>query len=152
MKTKQEIVKAGIEKKISQVDGFRQQLNDLLAHECQPKKNEYDMHHHVHRSEDLAELHLISDQLETAVHELDELRRLEFFPEARHSTVEFGTVVKTDQETFFIAAGLDQIAVEDGTPILGIPVHGALYQSMKNKHVGDSFQYKGKTYQIKEII
>lgn len=154
MKTKKEIVRAGIEKKRTQVAGFRQQLDELLAHECKCGQvaNEYDVHPHKHHSESIAEVHLMADQFETAAHELDELQRLEFFPEAPHSAVEFGTVVKTNRETFFVSAGLDQFAEEDGTPILGIPVHSPIYKAMKSKCVGDSFEVSGKTYRIKEII
>ena len=152
MKTKMEIVKAGIEKKRSQVEGFRQQLNELMANECGQIANEYDIHPHLHHSESIAEVHLMADQFETAAHELDELQRLEFFPEAPHSSVEFGTVVKTNRETFFISAELDQFAEEDGTPILGIPVHSPLYQAMKRKCAGDCFEFSGNIYRIKEII
>ncbi len=152
MKTKREIVKAGIEKKRTQVEGFRQQLDELVAHECGHAGNEYDVHPHLHHSESIAEVHLMADQFETAAHELDELQRLEFFPEAPHASVEFGTVVKTNHETFFVSAGLDQFAEEDGTPILGIPVHSPLYKAMKKKCVGDSFEFSGQTYRIKEII
>jgi transcription elongation GreA/GreB family factor len=152
MNTKKEIIQAGICQHQSLVKDFQNQLNEVMNSELASKNKDHDFHQHTRRAELLAEVHLLQDQLESAVHELDEMKRLEFDPEEPHNAVEFGTVVKTNRETFFVAADLEKFQAGDGTPVLGIPVHSPIYRAMKRKSAGDSFEYAGNTYLIEEII
>ena len=64
---------------------------------------------------------------------------------------EYGTVVKTDKETFFISVGVERFYVDD-FPVFGISVQSPIYKVMKGKRVGDRFSYKGLTYRIEEIF
>jgi hypothetical protein len=64
---------------------------------------------------------------------------------------EYGTVVRTDKETFFISVGIEEFNV-DGQPVFGISVQSPIYRVMKGKKVGEHFTYNGITCLIEEIF
>jgi hypothetical protein len=89
--------------------------------------------------------------LHFANHELDELRHIQNYEHECHSMAEYGTVVKTDKETFFISVGIEQFYVGDQL-VYGISVQSPIYRAMKGKRVGDHFTLNGVSYLIEEIF
>jgi transcription elongation GreA/GreB family factor len=147
---KAEVLKAGIKQQQRLIDDFRKRVNDIMTSEAN-EGDEYDAHQQSFRSETMAEVGLLSDQLQYAAHELDELKHIRNYEHERHPVVEYGTVVKTDRDTFFISVGVERFYVDD-LPVFGISVQSPIYRVMKGKKVGDWFSDSGITYQIEEIF
>ena len=147
--TKKKILEAGLKQHQLVIDDFRQRIKELTTDPG--NKEEYDSPPQSFKSETIAEVSLLTDQLQFANHESDELSRLDFYAYIPHPKVEFGTVVKTNKDTFFVSAGIERFYAE-GKPIFGMSVLSPIYRAMKGKKVGDSFECAGKTYEIEEIL
>jgi len=132
------------------IDDFQKRVNEIMASEAN-EKDEYDSHQQSFKSETMTEVSLLSDQLRFAHHELEELRHIQNYEHECHSMAEYGTVVKTDKETFFISVGVEQFYVGD-QPVFGISVQSPIYRLMKGKKVGEHFTYHGITYLVEEIF
>ena len=65
-------------------------------------------------------------------------------------TVDFGSIVVTDKETFFVAVSLEAFDV-DGRHVYGLSDRAPIFFKMKGKKAGDSFTYNDTTYQIKDV-
>ncbi len=148
---KKEILTAGILKHQAVIEDFRTRIREMMIADKNINEEEYDAHGLSHKAETVAEVSLLTDQLQFANHELDELRKIESFTERIHPAVEFGTVVTTDKDTFFVAAAMEPFSV-DGRPISGLPVHSLLYKKMKGKREGETFSDGSTNYCIKEIF
>lgn len=151
VKFKKRILQAGIYKHQTVIDDFRQRISEMKNADVNVSEEQYDSHSQSHKEEAVAEISLLSDQLQFANHELEELRRIEVYLDHPHSVVEFGTVVVTDKATFFVSASIEQFFVDD-EPIFGLSVQSPLYKSMRGKRVGETFSYNQISYFIKEIF
>jgi len=147
---KSQILRASIMQQQKVIDDFQKRVNEIMASEAN-EKDEYDSHQQSFKSETMTEVSLLSDQLRFANHELEELKHIQNYGHECHSMAEYGTVVKTDKETFFISVGVEQFYVED-QPIFGISVQSPIYRLMKGKKVGERFTYRGVTYLVEEIF
>lgn len=148
---KKKILAAGIQKHQSVIDDFRQRIKEIMATDGNVNEEEYDSNIQSQKSENVEQASLLSDQLQFANVELDQLNKIESSIDRIHSVVEFGTVVITDKIAFFVSASIEQFSI-DGKPIFGLSVHSPLYASMKGKKEGESFSYGTTTYRIKEIF
>jgi hypothetical protein len=147
---KAKILQAGMIQQQKVIDDFQKRVNEIMASEAN-EKDEYDSHQQSFKSETMTEVSLLSDQLHFANHELDELKHIQNYEHECHAMAEYGTVVKTDKETFFISVGVEEFYVDD-QPIFGISVQSPIYRVMKGKGVGDYFTHQGVTYRIEEIF
>lgn len=148
---KKEIVQAGIKKHLAVMEDFRQRIKDITATDGNVNEEEYDSQVQSHNTEILAEASLLSDQLQFARHELEELKRIDSFLDRKHIIVEFGTVVVTDKATFFVSVSIEEFDV-NGKPMFGLSVQSPLYKCMRGKMVGETFTHEGTVYRIKEIF
>jgi hypothetical protein len=147
---KSRILEAGIAQQKKVIEDFRKRINEIMTSEAS-ESDEYDAHQQSFRSETMAEVSLLSDQLNLHSHELDQLMHLQPYYDENHLSAEYGTVVKTDKELFFISSGIERFRVND-ISLVGLSVHSPLYLAMKGKKVGDYFSYGGATYRIEEIF
>ena len=147
---KAKILQASMMQQQKVIDDFKKRVNELTASEAN-EKDEYDSHQQSFKSETMTEVSLLSDQLQFANHELDELKHIQNYEHECHSMAEYGTVVKTDKETFFISVGVEQFYADDQA-VFGISVQSPIYRTMKGKKVGDCFTYHGVIYLIEEIF
>lgn len=98
-----------------------------------------------HRQRDL-----FARQLDEALTGLQVLRKVS---EARplNNQPGLGSVVITDSQRFYVSLSLGEIEV-DGQPYFALSAFSPLYQAMAQSHPGDTFTFRGKSYQIKEIL
>lgn len=64
--------------------------------------------------------------------------------------VDLGAVVVTNQRTFFISTSLERVEIE-GRTVIGISQKAPIYQVMKGKKAGESFDYGGVRFAILEV-
>jgi len=71
-------------------------------------------------------------------------------PEKISESIESGAVVVTDQRIFFISTSVDLVEI-NGQSLFGISTKAPIYQTMKGKKVGDSFEFGGVRYHILDL-
>lgn len=69
---------------------------------------------------------------------------------AQSTVVEPGSVVVTDQLTFFIGVSSEKVEIE-GQQFFGISTKAPIYTSMKGLQKGSSFQYNETKYLIEDV-
>lgn len=148
---KREIIAAAIGKQTDLIGDFKRRIDDLLANDGNVNEEEYDNHQQSFKSESMAEVNLLSKQLDFANKELEELNRLEAYETHAHDTVEYGTIVKTDKQNFFVSASVEQLHV-GGMQVFGISINAPIYATMKGKRKGDTFRFNDVQYKILEIF
>jgi hypothetical protein len=145
---KAKILQTSILQQQKVIDDFKKRVAEIMETGA---NDEHEAHQQSFKFETMTEVSLLSDQLHFAYHELDELRHIQNYEHERHSMAEYGTVVKTDRETFFISVGIEEFYVND-QPIFGVSVQSPIYRAMKGKKVGEHFTYNGITYLIEDIF
>lgn len=149
--SKKEILLAAMASHESVMQDFRQRIREMQANETDENTDGSDKYTSSLRSETIAEMRLLEEQLEFASHEWEELVRIESYHDDVHDKVEFGSVVVTDRRTFFVSASIEEFNVGD-YPLFGLSVHTPLYKAMKGKRKNESFQYGGTIYLIKSVF
>ncbi|MCS5491650.1 GreA/GreB family elongation factor [Algoriphagus limi] len=71
-------------------------------------------------------------------------------PEKEFQTVDEGAVVETDQRIFFVSTSIEQVDV-NGKCVFGISTKAPIFQAMKGKKKGDSFEGGGIHYFIVDV-
>lgn len=145
---KSDILNAGLKKQEAIISDFRQRINDVMGDENGSKREEYDNFHQTFSPEALAELNILGNEVEFASNELEEMKRIDC--SQQHDQAEYGSVVKTDRQTFFVSASLEDFNVGE-RKFFGISVHSPIYYAMKGKKAGDRFKTRNVEYLIEEI-
>lgn len=146
---KREILEAGKQKQQSIINDFRSEINrireDTESEEGAPGLNEDG------EMKERGSLHinLIANQLNFAVTEMDLLNRM--IVDQLHEEIGTGSVVITDQGTFFISVSLEDFKA-DGQVIFGISTQAPLYEAMKGLRNGDCFAFNQTDYIIKDVF
>jgi hypothetical protein len=82
---------------------------------------------------------------------LDQMARLKLISlDKTYHKVEFGAIMETDTQIFFIAVALGEISI-DGKKIFVISTQSPLYQSMADLKEGEKFTFRDKAQVIKAI-
>lgn len=146
--SKKEILSAAMASHESVMQDFRNRIREMRADENTDGPDKYNS---SLRSETIAEMRLLEEQLEFASHEWDELQRIEAYYDTIHDKVEFGTVVVTDKRTFFVSASIEEFQVGDYA-LFGLSVHTPLYKAMRGRRKDERFSYAGETYRILSVF
>lgn len=67
------------------------------------------------------------------------------------NTIGFGSLVITSQQNFFVAAGIGEFHYDDETFFI-ISAQTPLYKEMEGKSEGQSFEFRGRKYEILQVI
>lgn len=62
-----------------------------------------------------------------------------------------GSVVKTNQQYFFLAVGLGKLAIEEGT-YYALTGASPVGQLLLGKKAGEQFEFRGKAYEVLEVF
>lgn len=148
--SKRKILEAGLKRQQTILDDFRDRIRDMMAQEGTVTEEEYDLQVQAMQATRSAEVSLLSEQLNFARQEMEELRKLLTMIDMPRNRAEWGAVIETDRKTFFVSASLEKFEVE-GKVIYGISTRSPLFLTMKGCKTGDGFAFRGKEYVIKNI-
>src|SRR5271170_6014255 len=90
---KEKILKAGINLQQKLIEDSRNRVNEIMDSKSN-ESDEHDNHHQSFKAETIAEVSLLSDQLQFANQELEQLRHIQNYSHEKHPMAEYGTVVK----------------------------------------------------------
>ena len=65
--------------------------------------------------------------------------------------IDFGSLVETNDNYYFISVALGKIALEEGSSVYAISTEAPIYQEMKGKKAGESFSFNDKEHKILEV-
>lgn len=88
-------------------------------------------------------------QYNEALNGLNLLRKIQY--QLGNETASLGAIIKTNQQNFFFCINIGQFKVGEEN-FFGMSLESPLAKEMVGKKVGDSFSFRNKTYQIKEIF
>lgn len=146
---KKVVLEAGLRKQEQLIGDFRRRIKDAMHTDGTVNEESYDNHQQTFQSEILAEVNLLNDELEFANQELMEMKKID--SDLNHQQVEYGAVVETDRQAFFVSASLEEFQA-GGKEYFGISIKSPIYQSMKGKRAGDRFRVRNTDYTIKKIF
>ena len=148
---KRKMLEASMKKHQGVIDDFKRRIKEL--------KGEEEAVYYETRSPALVpynemvmpEIEALNEQLEFANDEMELLYKIQNQNDRPHAVAGPGAAVKTDKDTFFISASIEQFSV-DGQRFIGISDQSPIYQAMRGKRKGDAFAYKNRTYRIEDIF
>lgn len=148
---KHKVLDAAIEQHETVIRDFRERIQAMLQHDGDMNEEAYDIQTQSIQAETTSKVNLLTEQLEFANRELDELMRMKAEMGSIHDAVRRGSVVKTDKEIFFVSASIERFQA-DGQSLFGLSVLSPLYLAMKGKKVGDVFSYGKLSYRILDVF
>jgi transcription elongation GreA/GreB family factor len=122
------------------MDDLQQQSNDYGA-----PKDRYDSF----RTQLLRKRDMLAQQLQKELNELKVLDKID--SRKTVGTVQFGAIVFTEEQNYFVAAGLGRIEAE-GVIYFAISAQVPVYQALAGKKKGDSIEFRGRKISIMEIV
>lgn len=108
----------------------------------------HDPEDYSHQAESTEMKNILRGQLEKAEFDRNKLESLDF---TSKSKIESGAVVKTEQFTFVIGVATTPFDTQDGH-FVGISTEAPIFSVMRDKAVGDQFEYGNNHYTIQEIL
>lgn len=66
-------------------------------------------------------------------------------------SIQFGSVVETRDNYYFIAAALGEIGMDDGSTVYTISTEAPIYQKLQGKKKGDTFNMKEEEIEILDV-
>jgi len=143
---KTDIKQACVQKQQELIDSFKQQevemYNDTFSQNASASQSE------DRKAGKVDLLNALGKELVFAQEELVYLNSIDVTGECTH--VEPGSVVVTDQLTFFIGVSSEKVEV-DGEIFFGISTKAPIYASMKGLKEGSSFQFNETKYVIEDV-
>jgi hypothetical protein len=122
------------------IDEAQQSANDYGS-----PKDRYDSY----RMQLLSRKDVYSKHLQSAIKELDVLNKIDLKKE--HNSVQFGSVVFTEQQRIFVSIGLGKIELEEET-YFAISPTVPFFQAMAGLKKGDSFTFRDKKIKIEDVF
>lgn len=150
LKIKAEILNAAIRKQQSLIDDYKARINDLRESVDSIYEDEEDLQEYSVGNEFNDKINRLADQLQFANEEMRILDRMRIGDEPNEE-VALGSVVVTDERTFFISVSLERFYV-DGHTYFGISTKSPLFEEMEGKRKGDRFMFNADTYAILDIF
>ncbi len=147
---KKEILLQAKQKHQSVVDDLQNEINAMRESESDSYDGQTDLEE---LSQDVAAnstRETIARELSFAQDELQLLNRL-VIEEPLHDEITLGSVVETDQRTFYVSASIENFTA-DGKKIFGISTKAPIYEAMKGLKKGDKFEMRNQHYKIKDVF
>jgi len=72
-------------------------------------------------------------------------------PEHYTEQIKFGSVLETNQQTYFIAAALGEIKMDDGGMVYAISTEAPIFEQLKGKKAGDTFKLNNEEVKILKV-
>jgi transcription elongation GreA/GreB family factor len=63
-------------------------------------------------------------------------------------TVNFGSVVETDKNLYYVAVPIGELNMDDGSTVYAISTDAPVYQGLKGKKAGESYTFNDQEFKI----
>ena len=143
---KRELIEKCLEQQEQNIQNAKSAMDDIQESAIdygQPQE-----HYDSYKSQLLRKRDVFAKQYEQTKTEIKLLKKIDIEKECK--TVGFGAVVVTDNQKFIICISLGKI-IFNNEIIYGISLRVPLYKVMEGLEEGNTFEFNGKKYQIKDI-
>lgn len=147
---KKEILEKAKERQSEIISDFRSRIEELRNSEVGANEDQYDHEQQSHNNANQELIDNLHKELNFTEEEMVTLNRLQVTDEP-HNEITLGSVVKTDQYTFFPSVSIERFRVNN-EEIFGLSAKAPLFQAMRGKKAGDSFTYNDHQYKIEEVF
>ena len=65
--------------------------------------------------------------------------------------IQFGSIIETEKNYYFIAVGLGKIDLEDGSSIFAVSTEAPIYEKLEGKKEGDTFEINNQQMEILKV-
>lgn len=72
-------------------------------------------------------------------------------PKLTSETADFGSVVETEDNYYFIAVSLGEIIMNSGSTVFTISTEAPIFEQLQGKKAGDSFEFKNKNFKVLSV-
>lgn len=141
-----EALRRQIQQSIEELDN---EIRRLREDETGKYEDQYDMNEESQDEATHEILDKLTEQRNFLVEKRDFLNNM-LIQEPLHEEVGPGSVVITNNGTFFISVATDDVKV-DGKSVRGISKEAPIYEVLKDKKKGDTFTFRAREYQVKEV-
>lgn len=147
LKLKQKILDACFEQQTKVTQNLKVVMEEVAdsAEEYGLPKDLYDSY----RNQMMSKRDMFAQQIMKINEQIDVLRRVDMT--RTYSQVCFGSVVITESQRLFVAAGIGKINVE-GLEYFVISAMVPFYSAIDAKKAGDTFEFRGKKEKILEVF
>jgi hypothetical protein len=144
---KKKILEACLQQQATAIENLKKVMDEAAdsAEDYGLPKDLYDSY----RNQLMSKREMYAQQIQKVNEQVDILRRVEV--NRLFETVRFGTVVITDTQRLFVAAGIGKVAV-DGMEYFAISPVVPFFSAIDGKKKGDSFDFKGRKMTIVDVF
>ena len=146
---KQHILEAARRKLRENLAEYHERIDELKSVTINNELAETASQTEGRRDADIELMDTIIEKSDQMKHDLEALEKLDAAEVLQ--TVQFGSVVITDQRAFLVAISVEEFEV-DGINVLGLSTKAPLYLAMKGMRAGDQVGVNGVTYTIKAVF
>lgn len=130
------------------VGNLRNAMEDAQNSAIEYEDNTEDTMTDSYREEMQNKRDMFARQYEAALEDLNLLSKVLI---EQQDSVQFGSVVHTEDQKLFVSISLGQIKI-DNTVYFAVSPSAPIYKELSGKKVGESADFRGKKITVKEII
>jgi hypothetical protein len=149
LKFKKRVIDICVEKTRSDINLFRDQINDLKEGTDRINEDGVDEQAQSHLEEGSVTIERLNKQLALASDKMAALLRIQK-ENPIHRYVSPGAIVKTSNGVFFVVSNIEKLEVEK-TEVLGLSVQSPLYKAIEGKTKGEEISFHNKNYKILDV-
>lgn len=146
---KLKVLEAARQKQQTLINDFKSRIDEIKNSEVMVNEDQLDYDQQGSDDAGNEMIDKLADQLNFAVEEMNILNKMRIADEPLEE-VAMGAIVRTNRNTFFPSVSIERFNV-DGKDLFGLSEQAPLYQTMKGKKVGDTFEYNDQVYKVLEV-
>lgn len=146
---KAQVLRAAIERLRGMEQELRERVTELKSVTIGDENAESASQTESTHGSDVEVMNGLSEQIANVLRDIVLLEGID--PSERHDAVRFGSLVRTDKRDLLVATGIEEFKAGGGS-YLGLSPRAPLFQKLSGAKAGDTIEFNGVTYTVKEVI
>ncbi len=131
----------------NKIEKYQQEMDMIKeSMDANDTKTDYD---EDHKGQLLGDFEKYAEYLNRAREMKETLAEIDM--EHYSETIDFGSVVETDKNYYFVAVPIGNLEMEDGSSVFAISTEAPIYETMQGKKAGDTIKFNGQEITIKRV-
>lgn len=130
-----------------QIERYQKQMDQIKeSMEANDIKTDYD---EDNKGQLLSDFEKYAGRLSDSQQMKESLSQID--PDHYSETINFGSVVETSGNYYFVSVPIGEISMEDGSSVYAISTEAPIYKKMEGKKEGDSFNFNDEEIKITAV-
>ncbi|PKD17174.1 transcription elongation factor [Salegentibacter salinarum] len=130
-----------------QIERYQKQMDQIKeSMEANDIKTDYD---EDNKGQLLSDFEKYAGRLSDSQKMKESLSRID--PDHYSEAINFGSVVETSGNYYFVSVPIGEIAMEDGSSVYAISTEAPIYKEMEGKKEGQTFKFNGEEVKITAV-